>query len=156
MTRQGWVATGVIEAPLDRVVDVLLSVDEGPASPNNAPLLRAIPGAGPMLNRATLHGGPELFGVHYGPRPGGTVEVDRDAGYFAFQGGYKFRAEYRFSAHPKGTLLTYEAIKVAPAEHQERAGVRFQFWLGGKLKVGLRGGLRRMGQALGCRAYPGR
>jgi hypothetical protein len=156
MDRQGWVATGVIEAPLDQVVDVLLSVKEGPVGQENAPLLRVIPGAGPLLKRASLRGGPEAFTVHYGPQAGGTVEVDRDSGYFAFQGGYKFRAEYRFSAHPKGTLLTYEAINVAPAKHQDRAGVRFQFWLGGKLKIGLRGGLRHMGRKLGCRAYPGR
>lgn len=156
MTRQGWVATGVIEAPLDRVLDRLLFVREGPIGQENAPLLRALPGAGPLLKRATLHGGPTTFTVHYGPHPGGTVEVDRDSGYFAFQGGYKFRAEYRFTAHPRGTLLTYEAINVAPRQHQRRAAVRFQFWLGGKLKVGLRGGLRRMGRELGCRAYPGR
>ncbi len=155
MERQGWVATGVIEAPLEKVVDVLLPVKEGPINKQNAPLLLGVAGAGRMLSRATLHGGPNSYSVHYGPHPGGTVEVDATSGYFAFQGGYKFRAEYRFTAHPKGTLLTYEAINVAPAERQDSAGVRFQFWLGGKLKVGLRGGLRRMGRALGCRAYPG-
>lgn len=156
MAQQGWVATGVIEAPLERVVDVLLSVEEGPVSYENSPLLLVVPGAGALLNRATLRGGPKSFTVHYGSRAGGTVEVDRGSAYFAFQGGYKFRAEYRFSSHPKGTLLTYSAINVAPVAHQGRAGVRFQFWLGGKLKIGLRGGLRRMGRALGCRAYPGR
>lgn len=156
MERQGWVATGVIEAPLERVVDVLLGVREGRVSERNAPLVLAVAGAGPLLRRATLSGGPRIFTVHYGPQAGGTVEVDAGAGYFAFQGGYKFRAEYRFAAHPKGTLLTYGAINVAPGEHQRRLGVRLQFWLGGKLKIGLRGGLRRMGRALGCRAYPGR
>lgn len=157
MSEQGWTATGVIEASPERVADVLLTVTEGPIGGRNAPLLRAVPGAGRLLGHATLRGGPTTFAIHYGgPHQGGTVEVDPSKGYFAFQGGYKFRAEYHFTAHPKGTLLTYKAINVAPREHQGRAGVRFQFWLGGKLKVGLRGSLRRMGKALGCRAYPGR
>lgn len=80
--------------------------------------------------------------------------MDPLAGYFFFQGGYKFRAEYRFTPHPNGTLLTYTASNVAPETHKNRASVRFQFWLGGKLKIGLRSGLRRMAKALDCRAYP--
>jgi hypothetical protein len=153
---QGWTATGVVEASLARVVEVLLVAEEGPIGAGNAPLLQAVPGAGRFLGRATLHGGPSEFTVRYGAHPGGTVEVDRTAGYFAFQGGYKFRAEYRFTPHEKGTLLTYRAVNVAPPEHRRRAAVRFQFWLAGKLKVGLRGGLRRIGTTLECRAYPGR
>ncbi len=80
--------------------------------------------------------------------------MDATDGYFAFQGGYKFRAEYRFSAHPAGTLLTYTAVNVAPADHQGRAFVRFQFWLGGRLRVGLRGTLNHIGRRLDCRTYP--
>lgn len=155
MTQQGWTATGVIEAPLERVVEVLLKAKEGPIGKNNAPLLQMVPGAGHLLKSATLKGGPDSFTVQYGNYPGGTVELDRDGHHFVFQGGYKFRAEYHFAPHPDGTLLTYRAVNVAPAAHQNRALVRFQFWLGGKLKVGLRSGLRRIGKALGCRTRPG-
>jgi hypothetical protein len=155
MSGQGWTATGVIEASLDRVSDALLTAKEGPIGPRNAPLLRTVPGAGRLLGNATLRGGPKSFTIHYGPYPGGKVDVDRSRGCFIFQGGYKFRAEYHFSPHPKGTLLTYKAVNVAPEEHQKRAAVRFQFWLGGKLRVGLRGSLRGIGEALGCHAYPG-
>jgi hypothetical protein len=154
MTHQGWTATGVIEAPLERVSEVLLTAREGAIGNGNAPLLRVVPGVGRLLGNATLHGGPTSFTLHYGPHPGGQVDVDPARGFFRFEGGYKFSAEYRFTPHPKGTLLTYQAINVAPADHQNRAAVRFQFWLGGKLKIGLRSGLRRMGKALGCRAYP--
>jgi hypothetical protein len=155
MAEQGWTATGVIEASPERVADVLLAVSEGPIGPRNAPLLHVVPGAGRFMGRAELRGGPRTFTLHYGPHAGGTVEVDQAAGYFRFRGGYKFSAEYRFTPHPKGTLLTYRAINVAPPDHQDKAAVRFQFWLGGKLKIGLRGGLRRMGKALHCPAYPG-
>lgn len=155
MNERGWSATGVIEAPPSRVADVLLTATEGPIGAHNAPLLWAVPGAGRLLGRATLRGGPTTFTIHYGRHPGGTVVVDPVDGRFSFQGGYKFKADYRFTAHPKGTLLTYTATNVAPEEDQNRVAVRFQFWLGGQLKVGLRGGLRRMGKALGCRAYPG-
>ncbi|HEX6354281.1 hypothetical protein [Actinophytocola sp.] len=155
MSQQGWTATGVIEAPLDEVTAVFLKVTEGPVNKDNAPLLNVVPGAGRLLGSAVLRGGPTEFTIRYGPRPGGTVEVEVERGYFAFQGGYKFRAEYRFTAHPKGTLLIYRAINVALGNHQDRAAVRFQFWLGGALKVGLRGSLRRIGKALGCRTYAG-
>lgn len=155
VTHQGWTATGVIEAPLKRVSDVLLTATEGPIGGGNAPLLGAVPGAGRLLGNATLRGGPRNFSLHYGAHAGGKVEVDPARGFFRFEGGYKFAAEYRFTPHPKGTLLTYKAINVAPADHQNRAAVRLQFWLGGKLKIGLRSGLRRMGKALDCRAYPG-
>ena len=154
MDRLGWTATGVIEAPPERVCGVFLVVREGAVGAGNALLLRALPGAGRMLKAATLTGGPREFNVLYGTHPGGKVEVDPTVGYFAFQGGYKFRAEYRFSPHRNGTLLTYTAINVAPAEHQERAAVRFQFWLGGRLKLGLRGCLTTIGRRLDCRTYP--
>jgi hypothetical protein len=180
---EAWRATGVIEAPLERVLDVLLAVSEGPIGPHNAPLLCAVPGAGRLLARATLRGGPQKFTIHYGwppgrdgdhpdrdgdhpdrdgerpdhdgQQPGGTAEVDRSRGSFSFRGGYKFGAEYYFTPHPKGTLLTYRAFNVAPEQHRDRATVRAQFWLGGKLKIGLRGALRRIGKVLGCRTYPG-
>ena len=155
MVTESWKATGVIEAPLERVADTLLAVREGLIGPKNAPLLQALPVAGHLLGRATLQGGPKKFTVHYGSHQGGTVEVDRAAGYFSFRGGYKFGAAYHFTPHPKGTLLTYQAFNVAPETHRDRASVRFQFWLSGTLKIGLRSGLRRMAKALGCRAYPG-
>jgi hypothetical protein len=155
MGEQGWTATGVIEAAPESVSRAMLSVEEGSISDTNAPLLQALPGAGRLLRSATLVGGPATFTVHYGRLPGGTVAVDRDRGRFSFQGGYKFRAEYQFTPHPKGTLLTYRAINVAPAAHQRRLAVRFQFWLGGHLKIGLRGALRRIGRLLDCPAYPG-
>jgi hypothetical protein len=155
MKHQGWTATGVIEAPPDRVCDVFLIVRPGPVGDGNAPLLRVLPGAGRFMGAANLRGGPHEFTVHYGTHPGGTVEVDRDEGRFAFQGGYKFRAEYHFTPHPKGTLLTYTAINMAPPEHQNRRAVRLQFRLGAALKIGLRGTLKRIGRELGCRAYPG-
>ncbi|MFL6118660.1 hypothetical protein [Actinophytocola sp.] len=166
MEAEAWRATGVIEAPLERVLDVLLAVSEGPIGAHNAPLLCAVPGAGWLLTRATLQGGPHKFTIHYGQRhgqraghydqhPGGTVEVDRDRGSFGFRGGYKFGAEYHFTPHPKGTLLTYRTFNIAPERHRNRAIVRVQFRLGGTLKIGLRGGLRRIGKLLGCRAYPG-
>jgi hypothetical protein len=155
MSEQGWTATAVVEAALERISRSLLAVEEGPIGDTNAPLLLALPGAGRLLRNAILVGGPTTFAVHYGRLPGGTVEVDPAGRSFTFQGGYKFRAEYHFSPHPKGALLTYRAINVAPAEHRRRAAVRFQFWLGGRLKIGLRGALRRIARVLDCRAYPG-
>jgi hypothetical protein len=156
MTQEAWSATGVIEAPPERVAEVLLTAKEGPIGANNAPLLRVIPAAGQLLARAALRGGPKEFTVHYGAtQPSGIVTVDRDRGFFSFRGGYKFAAEYHFTPHPNGTLLTYKAFNIAPESHRNRRAVRFQFWLGGKLKIGLRSGLRRIGEALDCRAYPG-
>lgn len=149
----GWTATGVVEAPLADVCAAMLTVREGPVGAGNAPLLAAVPGAGRLMSGAELRGGPARFTLHYGGGPpAGTVEVGPRS--FAMHGGFKFRAEYEFSAHPRGTLLTYRAINVAPAAHRERALVRFQFWLGGRLRVGLRGALRRTARIVGVAAYP--
>lgn len=154
-TEQSWTATGVIEAPLDDVVATFLHVREGRIGPDNAALLATIPGAGRFLSKATLRGGPDSFTVHYGGDPGGTVERNVTSRTFAFQGGFKFRAEYRFDPHQRGTLLTYRAVNVAPPAHRDRALVRLQFRLAGRLRIGLRGTLRRIGRTLRCRAYPG-
>jgi len=143
---------GVIEAPLDTVRAVFLRVTEGPVGPDNAPLLRGLPGAGRFLAGATLRGGPTSFTVHYGSHPGGTVEVGPSA--FTFRGGYKFAADYEFTAHERGTLLTYRAHNVAPASHRDRPLVRAQFWLAGRLRIGLRGALRTIGGRLNCRTQP--
>jgi len=154
VTEQSWAATGVIEAPPAQVCEVFLRVAEGRVGPTNAALLSTVPGAGRFLAGATLRGGPDRFTIHYGPNPGGTVE--RTENTFAFQGGFKFRAEYHFTSHEKGTLLTYRAVNVAPPSHRDKRLVRLQFRLAGRLKVGLRGTLRRIGRRLNCRAYPAR
>lgn len=145
-------ARGVIEAPLDTVRAVFLRVTEGPVGPDNAPLLRGLPGAGRFLTGATLRGGPASFTVHYGTHPGGTVEVGPST--FTFRGGYKFAADYEFTAHERGTLLTYRARNVAPAGHRDRALVRAQFRLAGRLGIGLRGALRTIGRRLDCATEP--
>jgi hypothetical protein len=153
-TATGWTATGVVAAPLDQVCAAMLAVHEGRVGADNAPLLAAVPGAGPLMRGARLRGGPRDFTLHYGGGPAaGTVEVGPRR--FAMQGGFKFRAEYAFSAHPRGTLLTYRAVNVAPASHRDRALVRFQFWLSARLRIGLRGALRRTGRIVGARTYPG-
>lgn len=141
-------ARGVIEAPLDTVRATFLRVAEGPVGPDNAPLLRGLPGAGRFMTGATLRGGPTSFTVHYGTDAGGTVEVGTST--FTFRGGYKFAADYEFSAHERGTLLTYRAHNVAPASHRDKALVRAQFWLAGRLRIGLRGALRTIGRRLNC------
>jgi hypothetical protein len=150
-----WTATGVIEAPLEKVCATMLTVHEGRISRTNAPLLAAVLGAGRLMAGATLRGGPSHYTLHYGSRSpaGGTVEVGKRT--FAMQGGFKFRAEYEFSPHPSGTLLTYRAVNVAPPTHRDRPLVRLQFWLGARLKIGLRGALRRIAHTVDCHTYPG-
>ena len=151
--RVRWTATGVVEAPLDEGLRGDAAGARGPGGPGQRALLAAVPGAGRLMGGAVLRGGPREFTLHYGGGPaGGTVEVGPRS--FAMQGGFKFRAEYTFSAHPRGTLLTCRAVDVAPAAHRDRALVRFQFWLGGRLRAGLRGALRRTGRIVGCAAYP--
>jgi hypothetical protein len=86
--KQGWTATGVIEAPLERVRDTFLVAHQGPVGKDNAPLLRTLPGAGRFLTGANLTGGPHHFTVHYGTHPGGTVEVTPTEGRFAFGRGH--------------------------------------------------------------------
>lgn len=145
-----WSATGVIEAPLEQVLDLVLTVRPGKPGRDNAFLVSTVPGVG---RRVWLSGGPARFGVHYGgDAEGGFIEVDRDRRMFAFHGGFKFRGEYFFDRHERGTLLTYKVYNVAPDSHRNNPLVRLQFRVAGKLKVGLRGILRRIGRELDARA----
>lgn len=144
-----WSASAVIEAPIDRVDEILLMVREGPVGAGNAPLLGMLPRVGRMPGMS-LRGGPDRFELCYGNQPGGTVEVDRKRHWFAMQGGYKFRAEYLFEPHERGTLLTYSVFNVAPGPAHDTALTRVQFWLSGKLSFGVRRIVRRISTVLGC------
>jgi hypothetical protein len=85
MSQQGWTATGVIEAPLERVSAAFLTVTEGRVDRANAPLLNVVPGAGRLLGGATLRGGPTEFTVHYGRHEGGRSRWTRHAATSPFR-----------------------------------------------------------------------
>ena len=81
----------------------------GLATPGNAWLLSDGPYAG-----ATVTGGPDRFQVRGTPGTG-TVEVDREAGTFAVQGGWWYRGEYAVEPDPAGARVTYRVYNVAGA-----------------------------------------
>jgi hypothetical protein len=100
---------GVVRAPEADVRRLLLTVQPGPIGPGNAWLLSDGPYAG-----ATVTGGPDRFQVRGTPGTG-TVEVDREAGTFAVQGGWWYRGEYAVEPDPAGARVTYRVYNVAGA-----------------------------------------
>jgi hypothetical protein len=99
----------VVRAPEAEVRRLLLTVEPGPIGPGNAWLLSDGPYAG-----ATVAGGPDRFQVR-GASGTGTVEVDRDAGTFAVQGGWWYRGEYTVEPDPAGARVTHRVYNVAGA-----------------------------------------
>src|SRR4051812_30171658 len=100
---------GVVRAPEADVRRLLLTVQPGPIGPGNTWLLSDGPYAG-----ATVTGGPDRFQVRGTPGTG-TVEVDREAGTFAVQGGWWYRGEYAVEPDPAGARVTYRVYNVAGA-----------------------------------------
>jgi len=46
--------------------------------------------------------------------PGVTVAVDHAAGMLSVQGGWWYRGETTVRPHPRGTLVTYRILDIAP------------------------------------------
>ncbi|GAA4218439.1 hypothetical protein FHR32_004609 [Streptosporangium album] len=136
--------TGVIEAPADRVADLLLAARPGPIGPDNLWLLNG-------SHQGNLSGGPERFTAHFA---GHTMTVEVRKNLLALQGGWWYRGEYLIEPHPLGTRLVHRVFNVA---QRGRWGVP----LANRFFIGFRAGLRkntgdlldRVGEQLGCAAH---
>ncbi len=105
-----WTATGVVEAPLDDVADLVLRAEAGEVASERWFVPHVPVGAG-----LALTGGPVRFGVlpHGLSVPTSYIEVDRARRTLAVEGRWWFRGVYAFEAHPNGTLVTYRVYDMA-------------------------------------------
>jgi hypothetical protein len=99
--------TGVIDAPVPAVADLLFRVRPGQVGTDNAVLLAA------TGSSITLTGGPDRF-VAAGAGHRMTVEIDRARPAIAVQGGWWYRGEYALVPGPdQGTRVIYRIFNVA-------------------------------------------
>ncbi|MFF5209831.1 hypothetical protein [Streptosporangium sp. NPDC000396] len=135
--------TGVIEAPVDQVAELLLTVRPGPIGPRNLWLLDG-------SHQAVLSGGPERFTAHFGAH---TMTVERGGDFVAMQGGWWYRGEYFVTPHPQGTRLVHRVLNVAQrGRWSVPLANRFFIGFGAKLRKNIHDLLGRIGDQLGCAA----
>lgn len=104
-------ASEVIHVPLERVLDLVLTVHPGPAAAGNLWLLS---GAETPSDAMRVSGGPVRFDVHSGQQHVLYVDVDRDKRTVGVQGHWWYRGEYTFDPDPAGTRMTVRVLNVAP------------------------------------------
>ena len=97
---------GLVEASLDRVTDLVLTVREGEVGQDNAWLFQD------GSEQATVTGGPDRFSFE-APGHSGTIEVDRDQRMIAFQGGWWYRGVYRLEPDTAGTRIVHRVYNAA-------------------------------------------
>lgn len=141
-------AAGYLAAPPEKVADLVLGVPAGPGEADNL-ILRTHGAEG-------VTGGPEHFTVTY---PGGrlTVDVDREAGTIAAQGGWWYRGEYTVApADDGGTVLTLRVYNVAKARSRWAVPFANNFFRGfdARTREGFGGILADLGERLGCASRP--
>ncbi|MQA04748.1 MAG: hypothetical protein GEV07_19185 [Streptosporangiales bacterium] len=95
-------STGVVETPVERVRDLVLTVRPGPVSDTNGWLLTDL--------GETLSGGPQRFTLTIA---GGTQTVELSADTLAIQGGWWYRGEWTVAVTGDGTQVTYRVYNVA-------------------------------------------
>ncbi|HEX6971272.1 MAG TPA: hypothetical protein VF234_03565 [Limnochordia bacterium] len=112
-SRPLWRLAGVIEAPADRVADLLLAVRAGRGSEHVGLVLST---EGPGAGGATeVRGGPGRFVAIFGGHRDASadVEVDRARRSLAVQGHFWYRGVYAIEPDPRGCRLTYRVESVA-------------------------------------------
>jgi hypothetical protein len=136
-------AAGTIEAPVERVERLVLTVRPGPVGPDNAWLISQMGG--------TIEGGPERFTVRMATY---AMVVEVAGPTFATQGGWWYRGEYTVESHPAGTLLTHRVFNVA---NWGRWGVplanRFFVGFARNTRDGFGAGLQLIGKELNCSTH---
>jgi len=137
-------AAGYLSAPPGEVADLVLGVPAEAGEADNL-ILRT-------HGTESVTGGPDHFKVTY---PGGrlTVDVDRERGTIAAQGGWWYRGEYTVSgAEGGGTILTLRVYNVAKPLSRWAVPLANRFFRGfeEQTRESLRGTVGDLGGRLGC------
>jgi hypothetical protein len=136
MSRQ-WLATGVVEAPVEAVFAALLAV--GPAAIAH----RDDPADADGLLR---------YEAPIGDTPNAvTVEIDQNRHTLAVQGRWWYRGVYAVREHPRGSLIEYRVHNVATRGRW--AVPLMQHRLPHQMRRDLAALLQAISEYLGCPAY---
>lgn len=145
--RPFFTVAGVVEAPYQKVVDLLMSVRPGAVDRDNGFYLYDEQGP-----RLTLRGGPERFvaGIA-GDADGLHLDVDRSAKSIGVEGQWWFRGECHVEPHPKGARIIQMGFNIARTARWMVPLVRIG--VAAKQRESAQRLLRRIGERLGARAY---
>lgn len=97
---------GLVEAPVERVRDVVLAVPTGELSGPDAPVVLS------SGQTVTVSGGPATFTAHVPGAPM-VIDVDRDAGWVQARGEWWWCVRLQVEPHPDGTLVRRSAYNRA-------------------------------------------
>jgi polyketide cyclase/dehydrase/lipid transport protein len=137
-----WLASGLVEAPVDMVFAALLAV--GPvadAHPDPASGNTGVDPGGMRRYRATIGDAATTI----------TVEVDPDRHILAVQGNWWYRGVYTVSERPPGSLIEYRVHNIAARGRW--AVPLMQHRLPDQMRRNLDALLRAIGRHLNRRAY---
>lgn len=98
--------TGVVDARIDRVADLVLTVRTGEVGARNAWLFQG------LAEQAELSGGPDRY-TYQADGHSGTIEVDHAGRAIAYQGGWWYRGEYALSPTDASTRIVHRVHNVA-------------------------------------------
>lgn len=137
-------ATGLVDARIDRVADLLLTVHAGDVAADNAWLFQG------LAAHATLSGGPDRY-TYQADGHSGTIELDHAQRMIAYQGGWWYRAEYALAPADASTRIVHRVYNAATRSRWAVPLVNRMF-LGFPEKVRARFSetLSRIGAELGC------
>jgi hypothetical protein len=99
---------GLVEAPLEKVRDLVLTVRTGRLRGPDVPLV-----LGPCTGKdVVITGGPTTFSASVASVPM-TIELDRAAGWVRARGQWWWCGAFQLAAHPDGTLVTQRTYNLA-------------------------------------------
>ncbi len=135
-----WSASGILEAPLDKVWEKLLDTFPMLSSQERSELERA--------------GSPDVLKMSAGKHGEGRIhlEVDKNRHQVAVQGEWWYRGVYTLTPHTRGSLLVYQVYNVAPGVGWWLAQLFQGPEHARKMDAQLQALLRTIGNQLGCAA----
>lgn len=137
-TQSPWSVSGILEAPLDQVWEVLFDT---------------LPGLPSQVRRELERDGhPEVLTMSAGSPGEGRIhlKVDKRQYRVAIQGEWWYRGEYSLTQHPHGCLLVYQVYNIAPGTSWWLAQLFQGPQHARKMETQLQTLLRSIGEQLGC------
>jgi len=148
-----WIVSGIVEAPVEAVADVLCAIQAGPASDHNGIVLAT--GGLAAYGEIVISGGPRHFTATVGKPPVTSVEVDVDRQHrrVAVQGHFWYRGIYTVEPHERGSQIVYRVENIARGP-VGRLVPLWQWRFDRDMRERLARLLQAMGAVLGSAAYP--
>lgn len=137
-----WMATGVVEAPVEQVWEAYVATISQFSSEEKAAVARA--------------NGPVRFSLYKAEEYGAAtahMEADRQQHTFVLQGGWWYRGVHSIEPHERGSLLLYRVYNLAQPWQRWMIPLVLERNMPEKTCITHEQLLHQLGEQLGCRAY---